>query len=138
MCYIEKGRIPHPSAINSEHVQGCVGPSFSVYTIPVLSHLCRKCTVLPSPYLQLCHCFLVGVGLGWVGREVYWEEGGGSRQKEKLLQWGPWIQFLLVFDCVLFCFFLKKKKKDSIGQLPFSTSLFVTRTIVEKMFFSIL
>lgn len=68
MCYIEKGRIPHPSAINPEHVQGCVGPSFSVYTIPVLKHLCRKCTVLPSPYLQLCHCFLVGVGLG-VGRE---------------------------------------------------------------------
>ena len=43
-------------------MQGCVGPSFSVYTIPVLNHLCRKCTVLPSPYI---FSYVIASGLGW-------------------------------------------------------------------------
>lgn len=65
-----------------EHVQGCVGPHFSVYTIAVSntrveSALC--CPLLPrsSAVSLLPDCW---GGLGG---------GGGLRQEEKLLKRGP-------------------------------------------------
>lgn len=77
-----------------------------------------------------------GVGVGREGSILgggWWVKAEGeavaNEGREFSFRW-----FAIVFDFVSFL----KKKKDSIGQLPFSTSLFVTRTIVEKMFFSIL
>lgn len=47
-----------------EHVQGCVGPHFSVYNIPVPNNPCRKRTVLPSLLRSSAVSLLPGGGGG--------------------------------------------------------------------------
>lgn len=90
-----------------EHVQGCVGPHFSVYTIPVPNNPCRKCTVLPSLLRSSAVSLLPGGGGG--------SETGGeaveTRAMNSVVCLYVWFGFVWVFL--------------SIGQLPFPQT-FVT------------
>lgn len=99
---------------NFEHVQGCVGPHFSVYNIPVPNNPCRKRTVLPSLLRSSAVSLLPG-------------GGGGSETGGEAIEMRAMNLVCLPLCLVWFCmgFFIN-------WAAPFSTNLCDCRTIVEK------
>lgn len=99
-------------------MQGYVGPSFSVYTIPVPNHLCRKCTVLPSP-TSSAMSLLSGWGGGGVGREGSILGGGWVKAEGEAVEMRAVNSVSVGLRLCLVLFFSLKKKKFQSGSSLF-------------------